>query len=534
MSALPTVHADLEPGSLYDGFTIDKKIGEGGMAVLYLAKDAQAQQVVLKIPKQAMDVDPVSMVAFENELRLAPYLDDFPLAYMPRVNADPQSRYLVMDYIEGVDLWTHLRDNGCLTEDEAISLMKKIVYAVGELHKRHIVHLDLKLSNIMITTDGEVRLIDFGLANHTDLPDLIYESFHDPKGTPTYIAPEQFIGVRDEPRSDLFSLGVMLFEMTTNEIPFGEGCSELDVINRIKRKITLPSRYKKNLSQTFDFVVGMCLHPNPDIRFNDAEHFLDTLGMWEGELPIDSIMGFTNKRRNRNKKESSLLKPAYRALKNLLDHTPDNFQRVKQWAEGRRNSKEFVPQRILVAIEFDENDENKDLNISLVKEAFYLSKLCPTNITVITVVTQDVGMANGEKEMQVLNTACNVARKQISTLLEKIGENDTSAGINVRFGNVVDTINTCIEHYNADLLLIGEKKKNKFSHYVNNTTGKKILSEAKCSTYLIKEGKGLCRDLPQQEEGCATIDQLSSVGIKNNPRQSQEDISLAYKKVSSK
>jgi len=524
-----TSQTDLEPGSTYDGFIIEKKIGEGGMAVLYLARDKQGQQQVLKLPRQAMDVDPVSMVAFENELRLATYLEDFPLAYMPKVQANPQSKYLIMDYIEGVDLWTHLRDNGCLTEDEAISLMKKIVHAVSELHKKRIVHLDLKLSNIMITTDGEVRLIDFGLANHIDLPDLIYESFHDPKGTPTYIAPEQFIGVRDEPRSDIFSLGVMLFEMTTGKIPFAEGYTELDVINRIKRNITLPSQYKDNLSQTFDFVVGMCLHPNPDIRFNDAEHLLEILGMWEGELPVDSIMGFKNKnRKNRKKGPSSLLKPAYRVLKNLFNYEPDNFQRIKQWAEGHRNDRDIQPQRILVAIEIGENNENEALNISLIKEAYYLAKLYPTNITIITIISQDVGMASGEKEMQILNKSCNMARRQISLLLEKVGGNEIPTGINVRSGSVVDVINTCIDYYNADLLLIGERKKNKLSHYMNNTTGKRILSEAKCSTYLIKEGKGICRDLPRQA-GQVSDDQLRRVGIKNEPHHFQEDISLAYK-----
>lgn len=531
MSDQSVFQSELEPGSTYDGFVIEKKIGEGGMAILYLAKDDHGQSLVLKIPRQALDVDPVSMVAFENELRLAPYLEDFPLAYMPRVRTNPQSKYLVMDYIEGVDLWTHLRDNGCMTEDEAISLMKKIVYAVNELHKRRIVHLDLKLSNIMITTDGEVRLIDFGLANHIDLPDLIYESFHDPKGTPTYIAPEQFIGVRDEPRSDIFSLGVMLFEMTTNKIPFADGCTELDVINRIRRKITLPSQYKRNLSQTFDFVVGMCLHPNPDIRFHDAEHLLETLGMWEGEIPIDDIMGFRKKNKKKIKKgPSSLLKPAYRALKNLFDFAPDNFQQIKQWAQVRKNDKDIRPQRILVAIKPDENNANEELNTSLIKEALYLARLYPTNITVLTVVSQDVGMANGEKEMQILNKSCNMAREQVSALLDKIGDREIPVGINARFGNVVDAINTCIDYYDVDLLLIGERKKGKFSQYMNNSTGKKILFEAKCSTYLIKEGKGIYRDLSQQTDG-GSDGQLRNIGIKNDPHKNMKDITLAYKRT---
>ena len=177
--------------------------------MLFLAHDEQGRQCVRKVPRRTLDTDPVAVVAFENELRLARYLEDFPLAYMPVSQHDGERHYLVMEYIDGTDLWTHLREQGCLNEAQAIALTKKIVYALAELHRRRIVHLDIKLSNVMMTRDGDVRLIDFGLANHLDLPDIIYESFQEPKGSPAYIAPEQFFGVRDEPRSDLFSIGTL-------------------------------------------------------------------------------------------------------------------------------------------------------------------------------------------------------------------------------------------------------------------------------------------------------------------------------------
>lgn len=140
-------HDELEPGQHVAGFTIVKKIGAGAMAVLYLVTDKDGHQHSLKLPRQRLGVDPVSLVAFENELRLAPYLEDFPHAYMPKVVHDGDNRYLLMEYIEGIDLWTHMTKNGCLTEDEAISLIKKIVYALAKLHLRRIVHLDIKLSN---------------------------------------------------------------------------------------------------------------------------------------------------------------------------------------------------------------------------------------------------------------------------------------------------------------------------------------------------------------------------------------------------
>lgn len=105
--------------------------------------------------------------------------------------------------------------------------------------------------------EGGVRLIDFGLAHHLDLPDHIYESFQEPKGTPAYLAPEQFFGVRDEPRSDIFSIGTMLYEMATSKLPFPDARSALDVVSRIKRAPLNPREYNPELSEAFaELVLG--------------------------------------------------------------------------------------------------------------------------------------------------------------------------------------------------------------------------------------------------------------------------------------
>ena len=157
-----------------------------------------------------------------------------------------------MDYIPGVDLWTYLKEHGPLSESQAVALARKLAHALRALHQLGIIHLDLKLSNVMLTPDGEVRLVDFGLAYHRSLPDLIYESFQEPKGTPAYIAPEQFSGVRDEPRSDIFSFGTMLFELTTGKLPYPETTSVLGVSRRIGKDALSPRYYQPELSEAFE------------------------------------------------------------------------------------------------------------------------------------------------------------------------------------------------------------------------------------------------------------------------------------------
>lgn len=390
-------------------------------------------------------------------------------------------------------MWTHLTNNGCLNEDEAISLIKKIVYALAKLHERRIIHLDIKLSNIMFTTDGEVRLIDFGLANHLDLPDLIHESFYEPKGTPVYIAPEQFIGVRDDVRSDIFSLGVMLFEMTTNKLPFGEGNTPLDVISRIKKDFVLPKEYNPSLSETFNYVVGTCLHANPEMRFTDMEHLYEMLGMWEGEIPVDEIVGFRKHKSpplKKKKPATSLLKPAYQVVRNLFDFTPDNFQRLKQWAEYRRKNQQARPYRILVAILLDENMQLTPFSMEIIEEAYHLARLQKTAITIVSAINADAGMASGESEAQQNNELCNKARIAIANLIQASSKSDIAVGINVQAGSVVEVIEQCTTNYDADLLVIGARKKTTFSHFMKNNNGNRILSAIKCNTYIVHEGMG--------------------------------------------
>ncbi|MDH5444951.1 MAG: bifunctional serine/threonine-protein kinase/universal stress protein [Gammaproteobacteria bacterium] len=486
---------ELEPGQYMAGFTIEKKIGEGAMAILYLVTDKEGNSYSLKVPRQRFGVDPVSLVAFENEIRLAPYLKYFPHAHKPHVIHDGDNKYLLMEYIEGVDLWTHMNRTGVLNEDEAITLIKKVVFALMELHKLRIIHLDIKLSNIMITTTGEVRLIDFGLANHLDLPDLIHESFHEPKGTPCYIAPEQFIGVRDDVRSDIFSLGVMLFEMTTNNLPFGEGNTALDVINRIKKNFFLPGKYRPELSETFNFVVGTCLYTNPEMRFSDMDHLYEMLGMWEGELSVDSVMGYGQKRKDEDEKSktavSKMLKPAYRVIRNMFDTSPDNFQRLKQWAEYRKKSQKDQPYRMLVAILLDSKMQLTPLSREIVEEAYHLARLQKTTITIVTAIENDAGMASGESEAQQNNELCNKARLAINSLVEISADSGLAVGINVQVGSPVEVINICIENYHVDLLIIGSSKPSGFRNFMRNSNRNSILASINCNTYIVKEGHGI-------------------------------------------
>src|SRR4030067_479076 len=139
-----------EPGAAVDGLIIEKKIGEGAMANLYLVRDTCGTQRVIKVPRRSFTEDPVSMIAFEYELRVALYLKDFCYAYMPQRSGQTGNQYLFMDYIRGIDLWSRLKQHGTLSEAETVSVGRKIAHAVTALHRRRIVHLDLKLRDVWL------------------------------------------------------------------------------------------------------------------------------------------------------------------------------------------------------------------------------------------------------------------------------------------------------------------------------------------------------------------------------------------------
>lgn len=483
LSTEEKIFGDIAPDTSVDGLTIEKKIGEGAMANLYLAHAADGGQRVIKVPRQSFAVDPVSLVAFENELRLAPYLEDFHYAYMPRLSGQTNNQYLVMDYIQGVDLWSHLKLHGALPEAETISLGKKIVRAVAELHRRRIVHLDLKLSNVMRTPDGDVRLIDFGLANHLDLADLIYESFREPKGTPAYIAPEQFIGVRDEPRSDLFSVGVMLFELATGKLPYPDASSVLDVINRIKRKPVSPRLYKPELSRQLEGIIEQCLHADPDDRFADMDALYDALEAWQPELRVAGNAETDSAPATGLAERISSLPRSFAAYFSGLFNRADHFGQINRWAEKRRLGRAAAPHRILAAIDLTAGDS---LNIEILRQTQQLASLQPSLITVMSVLAVEIGMASGDKEAEIVNEQTVKTRKHIAALLQQAGHATAPVGVNVITGNdPVGAITQCVEDYGIDLVVIGCLPKNPFANFIHGKTGYKILTSVKRSVFVV-------------------------------------------------
>jgi len=494
---------EFAPGSRFDGYTIERQIAEGGMARLYLAHDEGGLRRVLKVPRLTHDADPVSVVAFENELRLARYLEDFPHAYMPVSRHAGVDNYLVMDYIEGTDLWSYLREHGCLDETQTIALAKKIVRCMAELHRRRIVHLDIKLSNIMLTPEGEIRLVDFGLANHLDLPDHIYESFQEPKGTPAYIAPEQFFGIRDEPRSDIFSVGTMLYEMATSKLPYPDAQSVLGVVSRIKREPVSPRSWRPELSEEFTAVVMTCLQNVPDRRFVDMDDLYAALDrIVPASPPSSGDPQAANVLLPRTTETSLLARLAgkFQRLRRVVEG--DRIDEIKAWIAEHQRQLPPTRYRIVAALDGEDGERIEAINREILAQAIRQARLQPSIVTALTVLSDhNMGVAADERERIELNADYQKARQQIAKLIAASDHGSLPIGINLRSGNTVEAIAACVKDYEADLLVIGAQERGVLGRFVLGNTTYKVLTTVKCPMFVVQQATSINRPPGVEDPG---------------------------------
>jgi nucleotide-binding universal stress UspA family protein len=210
-----------EAGELIDGFLVGERIHSGGMGVLHrVSRPDLAFPAVMKVPRLGPGEPASSIVSFEVEQNVLAALHG---PHVPRFVAagDLTVRpYLVMEEVKGRPLTEWVR-RAPIPASEVAELGAALASALDALHRQEAIHLDVKPSNVMLRPDGSAVLIDLGLAHHAHYPDLLAEEYRRPIGSAPYISPEQVVGVRSDPRSDLFSLGVVLYQLATGKLPFG-------------------------------------------------------------------------------------------------------------------------------------------------------------------------------------------------------------------------------------------------------------------------------------------------------------------------
>lgn len=267
----------LELGSELDGFVVEECIHYGSMAHIYRVHYASGAAdpgfpMVMKVPRMAEGDGAENIVSFEVEHQILPVLSG---PHVPRfVAAGDLERlpYLVMEYVPGRTLEHWLERPGRLPVEEVLQLVVALAHAVHSLHQQNAVHLDLKPANVLVREDGSMVLLDFGLSCHAHYPDLLAEELRRAVGSPAWMAPEQVVGVRGDPRSDIFAIGVMLYQLLTGELPFGEPVTAGGLRQRLWMEPPPPRHWREELPPWLQEVVLRCLAPEAAQRYPSAAH----------------------------------------------------------------------------------------------------------------------------------------------------------------------------------------------------------------------------------------------------------------------
>jgi nucleotide-binding universal stress UspA family protein len=261
----------LETGATIDGFLIGEKIHIGGMAELWSVTRPDIDvPILMKAPLILDGEDAEAIVGFEMEQMILPMLTG---PHVPRFFAQgdfADQPYIVMERIPGHSLYPWLEKTP-LPAGEVADVGARIAQALNDLHKQNVVHLDIKPSNVMLKPNGEIAFVDFGLSRHLHLPDLLAEEFRLPMGTGPYMAPEQLFRIRDDRRSDIFALGVLLYHLATGVRPFGFPRNGRALRKRLWKDPTPLLAYDPKFPPWLQDVILRCLEVKPDDRYQSAE-----------------------------------------------------------------------------------------------------------------------------------------------------------------------------------------------------------------------------------------------------------------------
>ena len=229
-------------------------------------------QMAMKIPRMTASDGAENIVSFEIEQQI---LSELKGPHVPRfVAAGDLSRvpYLVMEYVQGHTLQRAIDQRQSLSFSAIAALGAAMARAVHSLHQQNVCHLDLKPANVLIRPDGSAVMLDFGLSCHAHFPDLLAEELRKAVGSPVWISPEQVVGVRGDPRSDIFAIGVMLYELITGELPFGEPATAAGMRQRLWMDPTPPRQHRPEVPAWLQEVVLRCLEPVAADRYPSASH----------------------------------------------------------------------------------------------------------------------------------------------------------------------------------------------------------------------------------------------------------------------
>ena len=257
-------------------YMIVKHIGQGGMADVYVAVDTLLnREVAVKVLRGELSNDPVALLRFQREANASTALSHPNIVDIYDVGEENGYHYIVMEYVRGKDLKQLIAQRGALCKEEAVAIMKQLVSAVAEAHRRNIIHRDIKPQNVLIKDDGTLKVVDFGIALAQDALQLTQSD--SVMGSVHYLAPEVARGEAATRQSDIYSLGIVFYELLSGEVPFhGEQAVQI-AMKHMREEIPSIRALNPQLPQAVENVILRATAKNKNFRYPSCEVMLQDL-----------------------------------------------------------------------------------------------------------------------------------------------------------------------------------------------------------------------------------------------------------------
>ena len=272
----------LRAGQIIGHYEVVRPLGSGGMSHVFLARDRQENRdVVLKLPNDDLLGDPTSYEHFRREIKIGQMLTHPNIQKLYALFEEHHVPFLVLEYIPGRTLRKEMRDESRqgrpLSPDETVTFGLQIARALAYAHEHHVVHRDLKPENILVTPEGQAKVMDFGIAFVEGARRVTWGKLSSQAGTPDYMAPEQIQGVRGDVRTDIYALGMILYECLAGRLPY-DGDNALAIMNQHVNVNPPPlRRFRKDIAPELEEVILKAVRRRPEDRWPTMQAFADAL-----------------------------------------------------------------------------------------------------------------------------------------------------------------------------------------------------------------------------------------------------------------
>jgi len=276
----------LQTGTILGGrYRILRVLGEGGMGAVYQARDLELERVIaLKVIRPELAGDSGILQRFKQELILARNVTHKNVIRIYDLGEAEGVRFITMEYVEGEDLRNLLRRHGKLSPAEAAEIIQQICHALEAAHAEGVIHRDLKPQNVMQDVHGRIVVMDFGLARSLENPGMTQTGAL--VGTLEYMSPEQALGGELDPRSDLFAVGLIFYELLTGKVPYKADTGVASLVMRTKSAAPLVSDVDNTVPKSLGFIVSKCLERDPNRRYRSAQELMHALEAWQANPHI--------------------------------------------------------------------------------------------------------------------------------------------------------------------------------------------------------------------------------------------------------